>query len=144
MRIAFAPTEAHPRSLVIQNPDALVDNTDEPAFLSGTDGAFTENWLAIGSGPGDWNLSTRRIINYVTSQQKVWMIDVTREAWELSQPLRELLIGTYFLIRNGASYIMFGTGATCYPENKLDLGANHERPPPDLRGPRVAGKGAGA
>ncbi len=58
MRIAFAPTKDHPRYLVIPNPDALVDNTDEPAFLAGTDGAFTENWQVIGSGPGDWNLST--------------------------------------------------------------------------------------
>ncbi len=72
------------------------------------------------------------------------MIDVTREACELSQSLRELLIGTYFLIRNGTSYIMFGNGVTWYPEYELDLGAYQEEPPSDLEALRVDGDGGGA
>src|SRR5581483_11532160 len=47
MRTAFAPTAQHPRYLVIPNPDALVDGTDEPAFLDVTDRVFTENWQAV-------------------------------------------------------------------------------------------------
>ncbi len=144
MRAAFAPTLNHPRYLVIPNTDALVDNTDEPAFLDGTDGVFTENWQAIGAGPGDWNLSTRRVLQYATSQSKVWMIDVTQEATALPQSLRELLIGTYFLIRNGTSYIMFGNELSWYPEYELDLGGYQSEPPSDLEALRVAGAGGEA
>ena len=144
MRAAFAPSSDHPRYLVIPNTDALVDGIDEPAFLQGTDGVFTENWQAIGANSGDWNLSTRRVLQYVTSQGKVWMIDVTSEASNLSQSLRELLIGTYFLIRNGTSYVMFGNELSWYPEYELDLGGYQSEPPSDLEALRVSGQGGSA
>src|SRR5262249_13744584 len=60
MRTAFAATSGHPRYLVIPNTDALVDGTDEPAFLAGTDGVFTENWQTILASAGDEGLSLRR------------------------------------------------------------------------------------
>ena len=85
---------------------------DEPQFLEGADGVFTENWQSIASGPGDWNLSARRICRYATAQAKVWLSDVTAEATALPQAERELLIGTYLLLRNGTSYLMFGGGIT--------------------------------
>ena len=141
LRTTFQPSSGHPRYLVIPNPDALVDGTDEPAYLAGTDGVFTENWEAILSGPGDWNLSVRRIAQYVTSQGKVWMAD-TQPATGLTLDQRALLIGTFLLIRNGTSYIMFGGGdLSWYPEYELDLGGYVDEPPVDIESLRVAGTG---
>ena len=144
MRIAFSPDGTHPRYLVIPNPDALVDSTDEPDWLQSTDGVFTENWQAAAANPGDWNLSCRRIVQYVTSQGKVWMADVTAEASSLPQATRELLIGTYLLLRNGTSYIMFGNALAWYPEYEIDLGAYLAEPPSDIELLRVAGSGGSA
>ena len=142
MRAAFAKTAEHPRYLVIPNTDALIDGTDEPAFLSGTDGVFTENWQRILSGPGDWNLSARRIEKYATSVGKVWLTDVTQAGTDLTALERELLIGTYLLLRNGTSYIMFGNDdVSWYPEYELDVGAYDDEPPSDLEELRVAGDG---
>src|SRR5262249_47821021 len=141
MRAAFAPDGTHPRYLVIPNPDALVDFIDEPDFLQGTDGAFTENWQAIAANPADWNLSCRRIPRYVTCQGKTWIRDVTAEASRLSQATRELLIGSYLLLRDGTSYIMFGNDLAWYPEYEIDLGAYRDEPPADLEDLRVAGNG---
>jgi hypothetical protein len=142
MRAAFAENGEHPRYLVIPNTDALVDGTDEPEFLEGTDGVFTENWQAILSGPGDWNLSARRIAKYATSTGKVWMTDVTEAGTDLTLAERELLIGTYLLLRNGTSYVMFGNSdITWYPEYELDLGAYDDEPPAELEELRVAGDG---
>jgi MYXO-CTERM domain-containing protein len=145
MRAAFTATADHPRYLVIPNTDALVDGTDEPAYLDGTDGVFTENWQVSLASPGDWNLSARRIEKYATSQGKVWMADVTKAGTDLSASERERLIGTYLLIRNGTSYVMFGNSdVTWYPEYELDLGAYDAEPPTDLEGLRVAGTGGSA
>jgi hypothetical protein len=142
MRAAFAPTANHPRYLVIPNTDALVDGTDEPAFLDGSDGAFTENWQSLLASSGDWNLSARRIAKYVTAQGKVWMADVTRTGTDLTQSEREQIIGTYLLLKNGTSYIMLGNSdITWYPEYEIDLGAYEVEPPADLEGLRVAGAG---
>ena len=142
LRTQLAPTAAHPRYLVIPNPDALVDSTDEPAFLDSTDGVFTENWQSILASPGDWNLSVRRISRYATGPAKVWMADVTQPATSLSQADRELLVGTYLLIRNGTSYLMFGNGALAwYPEYEIDLGGYVAEPPADIEQLRIAGGG---
>ena len=141
MRTAFAPGNGHPRYLVIPNPDALVDNTDEPQFLEGTDGAFTENWQSAMGNPGDWNLSLRRICQYVTSAAKVWMVDITVSGSSLSQADREMIIGSFLLARNGTSYIMLDAGITWYPEYEIDLGGYTAEPPADLEALRVAGNG---
>jgi hypothetical protein len=141
MRVAFTPNGTHPRYLVIPNPDALVDNTDEPDWLAGTDGVFTENWQAILANPGDWNLSCRRVVQYVTSQRKVWMVDITNEALNFTQAERELLIGTYLLLRNGTSYIMFGNGLAWYPEYEIDLGGYIGEPSVDIEALRQNGNG---
>jgi MYXO-CTERM domain-containing protein len=142
MRDAFAPSAAHPRYLVIPNTDALVDGTDEPAFLDGTDGVFTENWQSILGASGDERLSLGRILKYVTSQGKVWLADVTQAGTDLSPSEREQLIGAYLLVRNGTSYVMFGNSdVTWYPEYEIDLGAYDAEPPLDLEALRVAGSG---
>jgi hypothetical protein len=142
LRTQLAPSAAHARYLVIPNPDALVDSIDEPAFLDATDGVFTENWQSILASPGDWNLSVRRISRYVTGQAKVWMADVTQPATALAQADRELLVGTFLLIRNGTSYLMFGNGALAwYPEYEIDLGGYLAEPPADLEQLRIAGSG---
>lgn len=140
MREAFAPTADHPRYLVIPNPDCLQD--EEPAFLHATDGAFTENWQCILSGPGTWAVSARRILEYVTSQGKVWMVQVSSTP---SVQERELLIGSYFLLKNGTSYFYHvGEGSiTWYPEYETDLGWYLEEPPADLEDLRVAGGSGG-
>jgi hypothetical protein len=102
---------------------------------------FTENWEAILASPGDWNLSVRRIAQYVTSQHKVWMAD-TRAGTALTLDQRSLLIGTFLLVRNGTSYIMFGGGdLSWYPEYEIDLGGYLDEPPADLEALRVAGSG---
>ncbi|MBI5535891.1 MAG: hypothetical protein HY898_24440 [Deltaproteobacteria bacterium] len=143
MRAAFAPGNGHPRYLVIPNPDALVDGTDEPEFLEGTDGAFTENWQVAMSNPGDWNLSARRVCKYVTSAAKVWMVDITQAGTSLSQADREMILGSFLLLRNATSYIMLGGGdITWYPEYEIDLGGYEQEPPADLESLRVAGDGA--
>jgi MYXO-CTERM domain-containing protein len=142
LRTEFQPGVNHPRYLVVPNPDALVDSTDEPAFLDGTDGVFTENWQAILANPGDWNLSVRRICQYATGRGKLWMADVTEAGTNLSLADRALLIGTYLLIRNGTSYPMFGNSdLTWYPEYEIDLGGYVDEPPEDLESLRVAGTG---
>jgi hypothetical protein len=142
LRTQFAPMGGHPRYLVIPNTDALVDGTDEPAYLDGTDGVFTENWQAVNANAGDWNLSVRRICKYVTGKAKVWMADITQAGTALSQADRELFIGTYMLVRNGTSYIMFGNGdLTWYPDYEIDLGGYVDEPPTDLEALRVAGTG---
>ena len=142
LRAQFAPMNGHPRYLVIPNTDALVDGTDEPAYLDGADGVFTENWQAIDANAGDWNLSVRRICKYVTGKAKVWMADITQAGTALTQAQRELFIGTYLLVRNGTSYIMFGNGdLTWYPDYEIDLGGYTDEPPTDLEMLRVAGQG---
>lgn len=142
MRAAFAVNANHPRYLVIPNADALIDNTDEPVFLTGTDGVFTENWQTWLGSAGDENLSLRRIEEYATSQGKVWMADVTKAGTELSQSEREQLIGAYFLVRNGTSYLMLGNSdVTWYPEYEIDLGGYEAEPPEDLEELRIAGAG---
>src|SRR5579883_635585 len=142
MRAAFAPDANHPRYLVIPNPDALVDSTDEPAFFVGTDGAFTENWQAVTKDAGDWNLSVKRLCRYVTGKAKVWMADVTSAGTDLMISDREMLIGTYLLIRNGTSYYMLGNSdITWYPEYEIDLGGYVDEPPSDLEQLKVAGDG---
>jgi hypothetical protein len=145
MRAAFAPTANHPRYLVIPNTDALIDGTDEPAFLEGTDGVFTENWQGILGSPGDERLSLGRILKYATSKGKVWMADVTKAGTDLTQSEREQLIGAYLLVRNGTSYIMLGNSdVTWYPEYELDLGAYDDEPPADLEALKIAGSGGAA
>jgi hypothetical protein len=142
MRAAFAASASHPRYLVIPNTDALVDNTDEPAFLDGTDGVFTENWQVWLGSAGDENLSLRRILKYATSQGKVWMADVTKAGTDLNSGERQQLIGAYLLIRNGTSYFMLGNSdVTWYPEYEIDLGGYVDEPPADLESLRVAGGG---
>jgi hypothetical protein len=142
LRTAFAPQNGHARYLVIPNPDALVD--EEPAFLDGTDGVFTENWQSITAG-GDWPNSVRRICRYATSAGKVWIADVTAGGTTLSMSDREYLIGSYLLARNGTSYIMFGNSdITWYPEYELDLGGYVAEPPADIEMLRIAGTGAGS
>jgi hypothetical protein len=140
LRAAFAPANGHPRYLVVPNVDAMVDATDEYAFLAGADGAFTENWQAITASPGDWNLSARRVAQYVTSKGKLWMVDVTNAG--ISAADRALLIGTFLLLRNGTSYIMFDGGdLSWYPEYEIDLGGYATEPPDDIEALRVAGNG---
>jgi len=139
LRAAFAPNGSHARYLVIPNPDALVD--EEPEFLDGTDGVFTENWQTI-TGGGDWPDSLRRICRYATSAGKVWIADVTATGTSLSMQEREYLIGSYLLAKNGTSYIMFGNSdITWYPEYELDLGGYVAEPPADLETLRVDGSG---
>ena len=139
LRSAFAATADHARYLVIPNPDALVD--EEPEFLDGTDGVFTENWQTI-TGGGDWADSLRRICRYATSAGKVWMADVTATGTSLSMQDREYLIGSYLLAKNGTSYIMFGNSdITWYPEYEIDLGGYVAEPPADLEMLRVDGSG---
>ncbi len=140
LRKAFAPTKTHGRYLVIPNPDSLID--EEPAFLDGTDGAFTENWQAVTANAGDWYTSVRRISRYVTGNAKTWIADVTKAGTDLTMAERELLIGTYLLVRNGTSYIMFGNSdITWYPEYEIDLGGYVAEPPADVEQLLVAGKG---
>ena len=145
LRVAFAPQNGHPRYLVVPNVDAMVDGTDEPAFLDGTDGAFTENWQTAMANPGDWNLSARRICKYATSNGKLWMADVTKTASTLTQAERELILGTFLLLRNGTSYLMLGNSdLSWYPEYELDLGAYANEPPADLEALRIGGAGGSA
>lgn len=142
VRAALAPTGQHPRYLVIPNTDALVDAIDEPEMLAGTDGVFTENWQAILANAGDWNLSARRIAKWVTGQGKTWMADVTKPGAQLTQQERELIIGTYLLLRDATSYIMIGNGdLTWWPEYEIDLGWYLAEPPADLEALKVAGAG---
>lgn len=137
LRAAFAPTASHARYLIIPNPDALVD--EEPEFLDSTDGVFTENWQTIAAG-GDWPDSLRRICRYATSAGKVWMADVTATGTSLSMQDREYLIGSYLLVRNGTSYIMFGNSdITWYPEYEIDLGGYLAEPPLDIEQLKVGG-----
>ena len=139
LRAAFAPQDGHARYLVIPNPDALVD--EEPAFLDGTDGVFTENWQTI-TGGGDWPDSLRRIVRYATSAGKVWIADVTEAGTSLSMQDREYLIGSHLLAKNGTSYIMFGNSdITWYPEYEIDLGGYVDEPPQDIEQLRVGGTG---
>jgi hypothetical protein len=140
MRAAFAPTGDHPRHLVIPNPDCLQD--EEPEFLHSTDGAFTENWQCILDGSGTWAVSARRVLEYVTSQGKVWMVQISSVP---SIDERGLLIGSYFLLKNGTSYFYHvGEGAiTWYPEYEIDLGWYLDEPPVDLEDLRVAGGSGG-
>jgi len=143
LRAAFAPRNGHARYLVIPNPDALVD--EEPAFLDGTDGVFTENWQNAMGDAGSWSTSLGRICKYVTSVGKLWMADDTADGTTLTMQQRELLIGSYLLVKNGTSYIMFGNSdITWYPEYEIDLGGYVAEPPADLEALRVAGTGGGA
>jgi hypothetical protein len=143
MRAALAPGASHPRYLVIPNPDALVD--EEPEFLDSTDGAFTENWQNAMDSTGDWQVSARRVCRYVTSKQKTWIIGVTASGTSLPNARRELLVGSYLLLRNGTSYFMLGLDdVTWYPEYEIDLGGYEAEPPEDLEALRVAGTGGGS
>jgi hypothetical protein len=141
MRTAFAPTASHPRYLVIPNPDALDDGTDDPSFLDGTDGVFTENWQNALGTPTDWNLTVRRICHYVTGRAKVWMTDSTADVTQMPQAQRDMIIGTFLLIRNGTSYVMLLPGLYWYPEYEVDLGGYAAEPPDDIEQLRVAGTG---
>jgi hypothetical protein len=141
MRTAFAPTATHPRYLVIPNPDSLNDGNDEPTFLNGTDGVFTENWQSALANATDWNLTVRRICHYVTAHQKTWMTDSTVDVTTMPQAQRDMIIGTYMLIRNGTSYIMLLPGLYWYPEYEIDLGGYLDEPPDDIEKLRIAGQG---
>jgi len=141
MRTAFAPSSSHPRYLVVPNPDSLDDGTDEPSFLDGTDGVFTENWQNALGDPTDWNLTVRRICHYVTGHAKVWMTDSTADVTQMSDAQRDMIIGTYLLIRNGTSYVMLLPGLNWYPEYEIDLGGYLAEPPDDIEQLRVAGAG---
>ncbi len=143
MRVAFAPTATHPRYLVIPNPDSLID--EEPAFLDETDGVFTENWQAVKDSAGNWHDSVRRLCRYVTSKGKVWIAGITAKGTSLSNQERELLVGTYLLVRNGTSYYTLGLDdVSWYPEYEIDLGGYTGEPPEDLETLRVAGTGGGS
>ncbi|HLK36774.1 MAG TPA: putative glycoside hydrolase [Polyangiaceae bacterium] len=144
LRTAFAPSASHPRYLVVPNPDALDDGTDEPTFLEGADGVFTENWQKALVDPTDWNLSVRRICHYVTGHQKVWMMDSTSDVTTMTDAQRSVIIGTYLLIRNGTSYAMLLPGLHWYPEYEIDLGGYVDEPPDDIEQLRVAGAGGSA
>ncbi len=140
MRAAFAPTASHPRYLVIPNPDSLVD--EEPTFLTETDGVFTENWQGVKDSVGNWAVSVRRLCQYVTGQGKVWIAGITAKGTSLTMQERTLLIGTYFLIRNGTSYYTLGLDdVSWYPEYEIDIGGYVDEPPSDIEKLRVAGKG---
>jgi hypothetical protein len=141
LRTAFAPSAQHPRYLVIPNPDSLDDGTDEPTFLQGTDGVFTENWQTAIGDPTDWNLTVRRICQYVTGAAKVWMTDSTADVTAMPQAQRDMFIGTYLLIRNSTSYVMLLPGLYWYPEYEIDLGGYMDEPPTDIEQLRVAGTG---
>ncbi len=141
LRTAFAPSAQHPRYLVIPNPDSLDDGTDEPTFLQGTDGVFTENWQNAIGDPTDWNLTVRRICRYVTGQAKVWMTDSTADVTGMPQAQRDMFIGTYLLIRNSTSYVMLLPGLNWYPEYEMDLGGYIAEPPADIEQLKVAGAG---
>jgi MYXO-CTERM domain-containing protein len=141
LQAAFAPAAGHPRYLVIPNPDSLDDGTDEPSFLNGTDGVFTENWQNALTNPGNWNLTVRRICHYVTGHAKVWMTDSTSDVTGMPQPQRDMIIGTYLLIRDATSYIMLLPGLNWYPEYEIDLGGYVAEPPDDIEQLRVAGQG---
>jgi len=141
LRTAFAPSAQHPRYLVIPNPDSLDDGTDEPTFLQGTDGVFTENWQNAIGDPTDWNLTVRRICQYVTGAAKVWMTDSTADVTGMPQGQRDMFIGTYMLIRNSTSYVMLLPGLYWYPEYEIDLGGYMDEPPTDIEQLKVAGAG---
>jgi len=144
LRTAFAPTAQHPRYLVIPNPDSLDDGTDDPSFLQGTDGVFTENWQNALGDPTDWNLTVSRICHYVTGHAKVWMTDSTSDVTQMPQAQRDLIIGTFLLIRNGTSYAMLLPGLNWYPEYEIDLGGYVDEPPDDIEQLKVAGSGGSA
>ena len=70
---------------------------------------------------------------------------MTQPATALAQVDRELLTGTFLLIRNGTSYLMFGNGALAfYPEYEIDLGGYLAEPPADIEQLRIAGGGGTA
>jgi hypothetical protein len=144
MRDAFVATATHPRYLVIPNPDSLDDGTDDPSFLDGTDGVFTENWQNALGDPTDWNLTVKRICHYVTGHAKVWMTDSTSDVTQMTAAKRDLIIGTFLLIRNGTSYVMLLPGLNWYPEYEIDLGGYVAEPPDDIEQLRVAGTGGAA
>ncbi|HEY8038422.1 MAG TPA: MYXO-CTERM sorting domain-containing protein, partial [Polyangiaceae bacterium] len=67
---------------------------------------------------------------------------VTADADTFPAAQRSLITGTYFLIRNGTSYIMIGGGdLTWWPEYEIDLGGYVAEPPDDVEALRVAGSG---
>ena len=137
---AFAQTSGHPRYLVIPNTDNM-DGQDEPLFLQGTDGAFTENWQNVMTDPANWNLSIKRICKYVTGAGKVWSTDSSSDITQMPASERSLLIGTYFLIRNSTSYVTLLPGLYWYPDYEIDLGGYVDEPPTDIEALRVAGTG---
>jgi hypothetical protein len=137
---AFAATAQHPRYLVIPNADNMIGQ-DEPTFLQGTDGVFTENWQNAMLDPTDWNLSVRRICQYVTGQGKVWSADSSSDITQMPASQRSMIIGTYLLIRNSTSYIVLLPGLYWYPDYEIDLGGYVAEPPSDIEQLRVAGTG---
>jgi len=140
LQAAFAKTASHPRYIVIPNVDTM-DGQDEPAFLEGTDGAFTENWQNVMTNSANWNLSVRRICQYVTGVGKVWSADSSSDITQMAAAQRSMIIGTYLLIRNSTSYIVLLPGLYWYPDYEIDLGGYVDEPPSDIEMLRVAGTG---
>jgi hypothetical protein len=137
---AFAKTSSHPRYLVIPNADNM-DGQDEPIFLQGTDGVFTENWDQVMTSSANWSLSVTRICKYVTGVGKVWSADSSSDITQMSAAQRSMIIGTYLLIRNSTSYIVLLPGLYWYPDYEIDLGGYVAEPPADIEQLRVAGTG---
>jgi MYXO-CTERM domain-containing protein len=140
LRAAFAPTPSHPRYLVIPNWDNM-DGQDEPTPLQGTDGVFTENWQNVMTDPANWSLSITRICKYATGVAKVWSTDSSSDITQMSDQQRDMIIGTYLLIRNSTSYIVLLPGLYWYPDYEIDLGGYLAEPPADIEQLRVAGTG---
>jgi hypothetical protein len=140
LAMAFAKTSEHPRYLIIPNADNM-DGQDEPVFLEATDGVFTENWQGVMTNPANWNLSVRRICQYVTGQGKVWSADSSSDITMMSAAQRSMIIGTYLLIRNSTSYIVLLPGLYWYPDYEIDLGGYVDEPPANIEDLRVAGSG---
>ncbi|MFH1438013.1 MAG: hypothetical protein ABIJ56_20055, partial [Pseudomonadota bacterium] len=73
---------------------------------------------------------------------KVWFVEINTLP---SGAERNLLIGSYFLLKNSTSYyyIVGGGEITWYPEYEIDLGWTMEEPPEDVEELRVAGDAGG-
>ncbi|MGO9833596.1 MAG: putative glycoside hydrolase [Polyangiaceae bacterium] len=140
LQAAFAKTSSHPRYIVIPNVDTM-DGQDEPTFLEGTDGAFTENWQNVMTNSANWNLSIKRICQYATGVGKVWSADSSADITQMPAAQRSMIIGTYLLIRNSTSYIVLLPGLYWYPDYEIDLGGYVDEPPSDIEMLRVAGTG---
>jgi MYXO-CTERM domain-containing protein len=72
------------------------------------------------------------------------MTDSTVDVTTMPQAQRDMIIGTYMLIRNGTSYVMLLPGLYWYPEYEIDLGGYLDEPPDDIEKLRIAGQGGAA